>query len=133
MRGPGSRPGTSTGGDRRAWRPTPPPATQGWRGWDHGGADAEAAFVDRRAQPAAQHLDRQGMHQPFYTLEELQQASPTGEVFINGQHAATNRPKAIARSFVQVAPQPHSPSDWDWYQGFPVGSDLGPLTVIPGC
>ena len=36
----------------------------------------------------------------------------------------TMSPKPIARSFVQVAPQPHDPADWDWYQGFDVGTRL---------
>ena len=47
----------------------------------------------------------------LYTLADLQTASPTGEVFINGQYAADSKPKPIARSFIQVAPHPHSPAD----------------------
>jgi hypothetical protein len=103
-----------------------------------------------------QHLDAPP-HQTFFTLAELQAASPTGEVFINGQydgpasppvvvgantlpkvdgglpilHAATMSPKAIARSFVSVSPQPHNPADWDWYQGFQVGTDLGAIATVP--
>lgn len=37
-------------------------------------------------------------------------------------------PVPIARSFVQVVPQPHDPSAWDWYQGFNVDSTLPQLT-----
>jgi hypothetical protein len=96
-------------------------------------------------------------HQTFYTLGDLQSASRTGEVFVNGQydgpgspsempgphglplvdggiallHASTMSPKAIARSFVTVAPQPHNPADWDWYQGFAVGTDFGAVTKLP--
>ncbi len=39
-------------------------------------------------------------------------SSPTTEVFVNGQAAGTNQPRAIARSFVNVAPQPHAPMDF---------------------
>jgi len=86
-------------------------------------------------------------HQPYLTLDQLQQASPTGEVFLNGQYDLPDDPDAgptymqtpnaspipIARSFVQVTPQPHDPTAWDWYQGFSVGTDLGTITSIPGC
>jgi hypothetical protein len=79
---------------------------------------------------SASHLDAPP-HQTFYTLDELQTMSPTGEVFVNGQYDnATTSPVPMARSFVQVSPQPHNPSDWDWYQGFGVGTDLGPITTI---
>jgi hypothetical protein len=79
-------------------------------------------------------------HQPLETLAQLQAASTTGEVFINGQYdlpgaswtilnppdggywgtssvglPALETPSAspvpIARSFVKVMPQPHNPSD----------------------
>jgi hypothetical protein len=101
------------------------------------------------------HLDAPP-HQTFFTVDDLQKASPTGEVFINGQYdgpasppvkpgpqglplaganpamqAPTMSPKAIARSFVAVAPRPHNAADWDWYQGFAVGSDLGALAHLP--
>ena len=96
-------------------------------------------------------------HQTFFTLADLQKASATGEVFINGQydgpmsppvvpgaqglplvdgglpilHAPTMSPEAVARSFVAVAPQPHDPAAWDWYQGFAVGTDIGAVTKLP--
>jgi hypothetical protein len=102
------------------------------------------------------HLDAPP-HQTFFTLAELQSMSPTGEVFVNGEydgpgspalaagphglptgdggapllHATTMSPKAIARSFVSVSPQPHDPSAWDWYQGFAAGSDFGAATRLP--
>jgi hypothetical protein len=79
---------------------------------------------------SAQHLEAPP-HQTFFTLDELQTASPTGEVFLNGQYDGVPvSPVPIARSFVQVAPQPHDPSDWDWYQGFNMGTDLGPVTKL---
>jgi Repeat of unknown function (DUF5648) len=71
-------------------------------------------------------------HQTFYTLAQLQAASPTGEAFINGEYDdVTASPIALARSFVQVTPQPHDPTAWDWYQGFTVGTDFGPVTMMP--
>ena len=95
-------------------------------------------------------------HQTFFTLDEIQKASPSGEVFINGQFdgpssppmegpandvpqngpypglaASTMTPKPIARSFVNVAPQPHKDSDWDFYEGFSVGEDFGAVTKMP--
>jgi hypothetical protein len=84
-------------------------------------------------------------HQPFLTLAQVQQASPTGEVYINGQYdlpgalanglAMLKTPSAspipIARSYLQVAPQPHDPSAWDWYQGFNVGTPAPTETATP--
>jgi hypothetical protein len=79
---------------------------------------------------SAQHLEAPP-HQTFYTLADLQAASPTGEVFINGEYDnVTASPVPIARSFVNVTPQPHNQADWDWYQGFNQGTDLGPVTQL---
>jgi hypothetical protein len=36
----------------------------------------------------------------------------TGEVFLNGQGQGTNKPKVIARSFVNVQPKPRAQMDW---------------------
>jgi hypothetical protein len=101
------------------------------------------------------HLDAPP-HQTFFTLAELQAMSATGEVFVNGQYdgpgspslaagphglpsggafpalqTATMSPKAIARSFVAVAPKPHDPADWDWYQDFAVGTEFSAGTKLP--
>ncbi len=81
---------------------------------------------------SAQHLAAPP-HQTLYTLGDLQTASATGEVFINGQYDVTTFPKAVARSFLAATPQPHVAADWDWYQGFAVGSDFGTATPVPGC
>jgi hypothetical protein len=56
------------------------------------------------------------VHQPFITMDAARAASSTTEVFINGQHAATNQPKAVARSFLNVAPSPHP--KMDFFAGF---------------
>jgi hypothetical protein len=60
---------------------------------------------------------------PFSTLADVRAGSPHGEVFVNGQHDAANRPRAIARSFVKVAPGPKP--DLDWFSGF------GPGDAVP--
>ncbi|HLK37278.1 MAG TPA: hypothetical protein VKU41_11040, partial [Polyangiaceae bacterium] len=51
-------------------------------------------------------------HEPFITLDDMRAASPTGEVFINGQHDTKTFPKAIARSFVNVTTKPHPTMDF---------------------
>lgn len=51
-------------------------------------------------------------HPAYQTLDELRAASSTTEVFVNGQHAATNQPKAVARAFLKVAPKPHPEMDF---------------------
>jgi hypothetical protein len=81
---------------------------------------------------SATHLDASAVsgenpHQAFVTLDDMHQGSSTGEAFVNGQYDTKTNPKAIARSFIKVAPRPHVASDWDWYQGFTVGTDLGAL------
>jgi hypothetical protein len=52
------------------------------------------------------------VHPPYVTIDDVRAASPTTEVFINGQHEPANRPRAIARSFVKAAPRPHAPMDF---------------------
>ena len=80
-----------------------------------------------------QHLDAPP-HQTFYTLSDLQQASPTGEVFINGQYDnVAGKPQPLARSFLTVTPMPHDPTAWDWYEGFSADSTFGPPVEVPGC
>ena len=37
---------------------------------------------------------------------------PTTEVFVNGQHDSTAKPKPIARSFLNVIPKPHAKMDF---------------------
>jgi hypothetical protein len=82
------------------------------------------------------------LHQPFVTVDDMRDASPNGEVFLNGQNgpawrwsgnagdagmaedaaspaaiaantgATLPRPNAIARAFLRVAPLPHPPMDF---------------------
>jgi hypothetical protein len=63
-------------------------------------------------------------HQAFLTLDQVRAADPNGEVFINGQADGQPRPQAIARSFVQVAPQ--APEALDFRDSF--DTDPGPFT-----
>ena len=98
------------------------------------------------------------LHQPYVTLDQVQAASPANEVFINGQTgpawiwdgtafdagvedaataaalaantgASQPRPKAIARSFVNVAPQPHA--TMDFFAAFPPGAAAETFTTVP--
>jgi hypothetical protein len=80
------------------------------------------------------------VHEPYVTLEQMQAASKTGEAFINGQHGpgwiwkgeelvngmqpsappAPPLPKAVARSFVKVEPNPRPKMDFfDSFDGPP--------------
>ena len=44
-------------------------------------------------------------YKQWLTMAEMKAHSPTGEVYLNGQFDPANKPKATARSFIQVAPQ----------------------------
>lgn len=74
-------------------------------------------------------------HQTLFTLDELQKASKTGEVFINGQYDVQDFPKPIARSFIKVEPKPHADADWDFYEGFTSPDTFGESmkTDYPAC
>lgn len=62
-------------------------------------------------------------HYPSITLDEAR--LETGEVFINGQHEPANRPKPIARAFVDVTPEPAP--DMDFYDGFAPDAEWAPF------
>jgi hypothetical protein len=62
----------------------------------------------------------------FVTLEDQRQRSSTQEVFINGQYAATGRPRAIARAYVAVK-LGEKPA-MDFYDTF--DAPLEPMTQI---
>ena len=68
---------------------------------------------------AAASTDDAIEYPPFLTIDDVRAASTTGEVFVNGQHEASNTPRPIARSFIKIAPGPRP--DLDWFAGF--GSD----------
>jgi hypothetical protein len=70
-----------------------------------------------------------GSYAAWQTLDQLKAQSPTGELYINGQHEAANKPRPIARSFVKIAPGPKP--DLDWFQGFGSADALGNLVDTP--
>jgi hypothetical protein len=67
-------------------------------------------------------------HPAYQTLDELRAASSTTEVFVNGQHGATNQPKAIARAFLNVAPKPHP--EMDFFADFDVNTPAEAFSPI---
>jgi hypothetical protein len=54
----------------------------------------------------------------------------TGEVFINGQHEETNRPRPVARAFVDV--KPAADPKMDWFEGFDPGATWEPFKIDSG-
>jgi hypothetical protein len=80
---------------------------------------------------AAEHkdadIDRTSMepfNQPSITLDEARLSS--GEVFINGQHDPSNRPKPIARAYLDVKPE--AQPKMDFLATFDDGADWEPFT-----
>jgi hypothetical protein len=55
---------------------------------------------------SAKSIPADAPNQAYVTIQEQRAASTSGEIFINGQYASTNVPKAIARAFIKVAPKP---------------------------
>jgi hypothetical protein len=79
------------------------------------------------ATHAAADIDRtsgQPFNQPSLTLDEARLSS--GEVFINGQHAPSNRPKPIARAYVDVTPA--AQPQMDFLATFDDGAAWEPFT-----
>ena len=58
------------------------------------------------------HLAAAGNAKAFLTVADVQAASASGEVYFNGQHVSTNRPQAIARSFLRAQPAAALTMDW---------------------
>lgn len=52
-----------------------------------------------------------GNAQAFVTVQDVQQASPTGEVFVNGQHDPSSDPQPIARAYVCPSIEPTETMD----------------------
>lgn len=69
--------------------------------------------------------DPQMGDQPSITLDQARWS--TGEVFVNGQHDNSNQPRAVARAYVDVAPQ--SLPRMDWSATFDPGASWEPLTL----
>ncbi|HXI54554.1 MAG TPA: hypothetical protein VNO55_00720 [Polyangia bacterium] len=68
-------------------------------------------------------------HQPWITLDEARAASATTEVFINGQGAATEHPRAVSRAFIAVAPLPHP--KMDFLATFGPGAPAEDFSAVP--
>jgi hypothetical protein len=69
-------------------------------------------YVAAHAAPA------DSFNHPSITLDQARLT--TGEVFINGQHDPTNRPKPIARAFVEAKPEPKP--QMEWFESFDPGA-----------
>lgn len=91
--------------------------------------DAQCPYPGVVAPVAKPSLTTQSAsYEPWLTLDGARAASPTGEVFLNGQGAATD-PRPIARTFLKVAPT--SPPPLDWFDGFSPGTPLAPFADAP--
>jgi hypothetical protein len=64
--------------------------------------------------------------EPTITLDEAR--LPSGEVFVNGQHDPSNRPKPIARAYVTVEPVAHP--KMDWFESFDDGTNVDNLQNV---
>jgi hypothetical protein len=60
------------------------------------------------------------------SVESARASSPTGEVYVNGQHDGVESPRPIARSFVRVAPGARP--NLDFFAGF--GTDAEPRAAF---
>jgi hypothetical protein len=83
--------------------------------------------------PSAQSIASVAPHQAFMTIDDMRATSPTSEVFLNGQHGGGDAgagplPRAIARSFVTVAPNPHP--TMDFLATFPPGATPEVFTPV---
>lgn len=68
-------------------------------------------------------------HEPMLTIDDVRATAPNGEVFLNGQHEAGNRPRAIARSYLVVSPG--AVETMDWQDTFAPGVAMAPFTYHP--
>jgi hypothetical protein len=75
------------------------------------GCPFPGGYISHDAKPG--NPDTEGFY-PSITLDDARLES--GEAFINGQHEPENRPRPIARAFVDVTPEP-APA-MDWYEDF---------------
>jgi hypothetical protein len=74
------------------------------------------------------HATADSFNFPSLTLQEARLTS--GEVFINGQHEPTNRPRPVARAYVDVVPEAHP--KMDWFEGFDPGETWDTFKVDAG-
>jgi hypothetical protein len=81
------------------------------------------------ASVTGMYVNQPIVHPAYQTIDELRAASPTTEVYVNGQHDAGNQPKAVARAFLSVMPQPHA--KMDFFADFSPGSTQETFTDVP--
>jgi hypothetical protein len=62
---------------------------------------------------------------PSLTMDEAR--LPSGELYINGQHDPANRPKPVARAYVDLEPQ--AKPKMDFYESFDEGAPWDPFVV----
>lgn len=86
--------------------------------------DAGCPFPGGYIAATARPGDQEFGTRPSITLDQARASS--GEVYVNGQHAMTNRPRPIARAYVDLAPQ--APPAMDFYESFDRPDSLGALT-----
>jgi hypothetical protein len=77
---------------------------------------------------ASVHAPADSFNYPSITVDEARNAS--GEVFINGQHDPKNRPKPVARAFVNATPASKPPMDW--FEGFDASETWAPFELTSG-
>lgn len=90
--------------------------------------DAGCPFPSGYVSPihAPESYGAAGGDYPSLTVDEARLAS-TGELFINGQHDPANRPKPIARAYVDV--EPAARPTMDFYDAFDASTPWDPFTV----
>jgi hypothetical protein len=86
------------------------------------GCPFPGGYVASEAAPA------DSFNSPSLTVDQAR--LPSGEVFINGQHDPGNRPKPIARFFVNATPEPKP--QMDWFDGFDGSETWDPFTITSG-
>lgn len=69
------------------------------------------------------HSNSLQAYEQWFTPDAIQAASPSHELFINGQFDGNPTPKPIARSFVRIAPAPAP--ELDWQHGYKASDDFG--------
>ncbi|HEY6878493.1 MAG TPA: hypothetical protein VI299_10770 [Polyangiales bacterium] len=67
-------------------------------------------------------------NEPSLSLDKARLSS--GEVFINGQFDPANRPRPIARAYVDVKPEPKP--KMDWFESFDIGAPWEPFEITKG-
>ncbi|MBX7098530.1 MAG: hypothetical protein K1X89_12535 [Myxococcaceae bacterium] len=75
--------------------------------------DAQCPFQGHLSPTARAPLTEDGVTYPaFLTPAQVRAADPNGEVFVNGQGAASSRPRPVARACLKVSPAPLPAMDW---------------------